>query len=76
MFFFLQGPLTGAGLNPARSLAPALYNQNWTNHWLYWLAPISASIASSLLYKLVFAKDYLKNSRDDLSVEEVNIMKK
>ncbi len=30
----LQGPFTGASLNPARSFAPALLHQVWKDHWV------------------------------------------
>lgn len=29
-----QGPFTGCSMNPARSLAPALINNVWTDHWV------------------------------------------
>jgi hypothetical protein len=50
-------------LNPARSFAPALYNKNMKNQWIYWLAPLSASFLASMLYKYVFAKDFSKNDQ-------------
>lgn len=53
-----QGAFTGAAVNPARTFAPALYNLEWTNQWLYWLAPFSAAASGSLFYKYFFAKDY------------------
>lgn len=71
----VAGPLSGGALNPARSLAPALYNWNWTNQWLYWLIPLSASAASSLLYKYVFLKDHQK-SRDSIVASEMIALRK
>lgn len=50
------GPLTGASMNPARSLGPALVGDYWEGHWLYWVAPISAMIAAARLY------DYLRHA--------------
>jgi MIP family channel proteins len=50
------GPLTGASMNPARSLGPALAGNLWEGHWLYWVAPISAMITAAWLY------DYLRHA--------------
>jgi aquaporin Z len=34
------GPLTGAAMNPARSLAPAIVVNDWSHWWIYVVAPI------------------------------------
>ena len=36
----IGGPLTGASMNPARSLAPALLSGNLSSIWLYLTAPV------------------------------------
>ncbi|HUP00498.1 MAG TPA: aquaporin [Gemmatimonadota bacterium] len=46
----LGGFLTGASMNPARTLGPALVGGIWHAHWLYWAAPITAMIAAARTY--------------------------
>ncbi|XP_049867280.1 uncharacterized protein LOC126367680, partial [Pectinophora gossypiella] len=49
------GPLTGASMNPARSLGPALCSGNWQHHWVYWAGPLAGAGAAALLYRAVWA---------------------
>jgi MIP family channel proteins len=49
-FCALTGPLTGASMNPARSLGPALAGGGWAGHWLYWLAPLGGMIVAARVY--------------------------
>ncbi|XP_076653116.1 aquaporin-like isoform X1 [Halictus rubicundus] len=48
------GPYTGCSMNPARSFAPALWNNYWSHHWVYWFGPIGGALLSSFIYKLTF----------------------
>ncbi len=45
------GPITGASMNPARSLGPALVGWHWQHHWLYWVAPILGAQLAVLVYR-------------------------
>lgn len=50
----IGGPLTGASLNPARTLGPALVLGDFSDLWVYLLGPITGAVAAGLLYKWVF----------------------
>lgn len=46
-----MGPITGASMNPVRSLGPALVAGLWQHHWLYWVAPILGAQLAVLIYR-------------------------
>ncbi len=43
------GPITGASMNPARSVAPAIFSGHTEHLWLYLLGPLLGSAAAVLL---------------------------
>jgi MIP family channel proteins len=45
------GPISGASMNPARSLAPALVSGTWTDQWVYVLAPLLGAAGGALVYR-------------------------
>ena len=44
------GPISGASMNPARSLGPALVGWTWASQWLYIVGPLAGAAAASLVY--------------------------
>jgi len=46
--------ISGASMNPARSLAPAVLSGVWTNLWLYWTATFVGTSVIALIYKKKF----------------------
>lgn len=44
------GPISGASINPARSLGPALVSGLWTGQWIYLFGPMLGAIAGALIY--------------------------
>ncbi|MCI0419669.1 MAG: aquaporin [Acidobacteria bacterium] len=49
----MGGPLTGASLNPARTLGPAIMTGNFANLSIYLIAPPLGGILAALLYNTV-----------------------
>jgi MIP family channel proteins len=47
------GPVTGASMNPARSLGPAIVAAEWHDLWLYVAGPIAGAALGALAYQLV-----------------------
>jgi MIP family channel proteins len=45
------GPATGAGLNPARWLGPALVSNSFSNFWIYIAGPLVGALAAALGYR-------------------------
>lgn len=45
------GPLTGASVNPARALGPAVASGQWTAQLVYWIGPIIGGILAALVWE-------------------------
>lgn len=45
------GPVSGASMNPARSLAPALVGNTWTDQWIYVVGPVIGALLGVGLYQ-------------------------
>lgn len=65
------GPYTGCSMNPARSLAPALWNNQWSHHWIYWFGPIGGALLSSFMYKIIFGQKACTEEEPGVSAEAV-----
>ena len=44
------GPVSGASMNPARSIGPAIVAGDFSSLWIYVLAPPIGAIAAAILY--------------------------
>ena len=48
----MGGPISGAAMNPARWLGPALFaTGNLPNFWIYWLGPIVGAVGAALVWR-------------------------
>ena len=63
----IMGPLTGAGVNPARAFGPALVSHHFDGigHfvWVYVVAPVIGGVVAALLYTYVFTTPGKKGIR-------------
>jgi aquaporin Z len=55
-YIILETPLSGMSMNPARSLAPALFAQLWPALWIYFLAPPLGMLLAAQVYVWVFGQ--------------------
>jgi len=50
---WLEAPISGTSLNPARSFGPALVSWLWHDHWLYWVAPPLGALLAVGAFRLL-----------------------
>ena len=50
----LMGNVSGASMNPARALAPAVLSGAVADLWLYWTAPFAGTVAAAVLARRKF----------------------
>ncbi|GJU81528.1 aquaporin NIP1-1-like protein isoform X1 [Tanacetum coccineum] len=47
------GPISGASMNPARSLGPAIVSSEYRSIWIYMLGPIAGAISGAWVYNII-----------------------
>jgi MIP family channel proteins len=50
-------PLTGASMNPARTLGPALAAGQLADNWVFWVGPLGGGAIAALTYEYVFLRE-------------------
>ncbi|KAK8945681.1 putative aquaporin PIP2-6 [Platanthera guangdongensis] len=56
-------PITGTGINPARSLGAAvIYNKHsaWHNHWIFWVGPFVGALAAAAYHQYILRAAAIK----------------
>jgi MIP family channel proteins len=57
MNFLLASAFTGAAINPARALGPALAAHHWQNHGVYWVGPLFGGVLAGVVYDRLFLRN-------------------
>lgn len=52
------GPICGASMNPARSLAPAVVSGNVWQVWIYLVAPVLGALFAAFVSKIIFQNSH------------------
>lgn len=50
---FTGGPITGASMNPSRSLAPGIAEGRLTDIWIYFIGPGVGAVVAALTYQWI-----------------------
>ncbi len=57
------GPISGASMNPARSLAPAIASNTWDSQWIYVAGPILGALTGAFVYRFLRDETNANNGR-------------
>ncbi|XP_006647103.1 aquaporin NIP1-1 [Oryza brachyantha] len=49
----IAGPISGASMNPARSVGPALIGSEYRSIWVYIVGPVAGAVAGAWAYNLI-----------------------
>jgi len=57
----MGGPITGAAMNPARTLGTLIGGGSataalWSQHWVYWLGPVVGAVLAAVIYDSLILK--------------------
>ena len=50
------GPASGGSFNPARSLDPVLWNQEWSDVWIYVVGPLAGGVLGAAIWVALVAR--------------------
>lgn len=73
-YLVVEEPFSGMSLNPARSFASALAARQWEHLWIYFVAPITATLVAAELFRWLTsgAHDLAAHPQDDEGQERDN----
>lgn len=66
LYVIIAGPVSGFGMNPARSFASALPANIWTSFWIYMIVPVAGMLSATELFLFIQAN---RNKKDIDSIK-------
>lgn len=51
LYITFEAPLSGMSMNPARTLASAIFSRNWTALWVYFTAPLAGMFLAAEVFQ-------------------------
>ncbi len=48
-----EAPISGTSTNPARSLGPAVISGEWQGWWIYWVGPVTGTLAAIVAFSFL-----------------------
>ena len=66
----MGGPISGAAMNPARHLGPALLGGGLQNIWIYWVGPVLGGILAAQVYGSLLANHPEQTARGKTQIEK------
>ena len=61
------GPASGGSFNPARSLDPVLYNQEWSDVWIYILGPLAGGVLGGAIWAFLMQRSPVPDPEHETS---------
>ena len=58
------GPVSGAAMNPARAIAPAIVQGELDDQWIYWVGPIAGAVVAALLFSFLMRSPITPDAGD------------
>ncbi len=58
----MGGPLTGASLNPARTLGPGIFTGSLSQYWIYLLGPLTGAAAAAGVWRYALGEGAVPNT--------------